>query len=236
MNVSGAQARWWQLPAMHWRAQRTLHARCSASTASATPPTSSAWRSRSRTRASRSSPSRSTRPTARRVRELSGQDLVPVLVDGDEVDHRLDAHPAPPRAALPRSAAVPRRSRRARRGRGVPRLVQPRLEARAEPDRRRARATARATARTSSAGARGCSAGSTCSRACSTGREHLFGAFGAADCAAWPFLRYAVAIEPDDDELFHRVLHERMTLEPRHREPARLDRARGRARRRRSTL
>jgi glutathione S-transferase len=49
-----------------------------------------------------------------------------------------------------------------------------------------------------------------------TGREHLFGAFGAADCAAWPFLRYAVAIEPDDDELFHRVLHERMPLEPRH--------------------
>ena len=33
-----------------------------------------------------------------------------------------------------------------------------------------------------------------------TGRDHLFGAFGAADCAAWPFLRYAVAIEPDDDE------------------------------------
>jgi glutathione S-transferase len=49
-----------------------------------------------------------------------------------------------------------------------------------------------------------------------TGRDHLFGAFGAADCAAWPFLRYAVAIEPDDDELFHRVLHERMPLEPRH--------------------
>ena len=45
-----------------------------------------------------------------------------------------------------------------------------------------------------------------------TGRDHLFGDFGAADCAAWPFLRYAVAIEPDDDEVFHRVLHERMTL------------------------
>jgi glutathione S-transferase len=50
-----------------------------------------------------------------------------------------------------------------------------------------------------------------------TGRDHLFGAFGAADCAAWPFLRYGVAIEPDDDELFHRVLHERMPFEPRHR-------------------
>ena len=49
-----------------------------------------------------------------------------------------------------------------------------------------------------------------------SGREHLFGAFGAADCAAWPFLRYAVAIEPDDDELFHRVLHERMALDDDH--------------------
>ena len=48
------------------------------------------------------------------------------------------------------------------------------------------------------------------------GGDHLFGAFGAADCAAWPFLRYAAAIDPDDDELFHRVLHERMTLGPEH--------------------
>jgi glutathione S-transferase len=48
------------------------------------------------------------------------------------------------------------------------------------------------------------------------GREHLFGEFGAADCAAWPFLRYAVTIDPADDELFHRVLHERMTLGERH--------------------
>jgi glutathione S-transferase len=47
-------------------------------------------------------------------------------------------------------------------------------------------------------------------------REFLFGRFGAADCAAWPFLRYAAAIEPDDDELFHHVLHDRMTLDERH--------------------
>jgi RNA polymerase-associated protein len=50
-----------------------------------------------------------------------------------------------------------------------------------------------------------------------SGRDHLFGEFGAADCAAWPFLRYAVAIDPGDDEVFHRVLHERMPLEQRHR-------------------
>jgi glutathione S-transferase len=43
-------------------------------------------------------------------------------------------------------------------------------------------------------------------------RDHLFGEFGAADCAAWPFLRYAVHIEPDDDEEFHRVLNERLDV------------------------
>jgi glutathione S-transferase len=43
-------------------------------------------------------------------------------------------------------------------------------------------------------------------------REYLFGEFGAADCIAWPFLRYAVAIDADDDELFHRVLNERLAL------------------------
>jgi glutathione S-transferase len=38
------------------------------------------------------------------------------------------------------------------------------------------------------------------------GREHLFGDFSAADCVAFPFLKYARGREPDDDEAFHRVL------------------------------
>jgi glutathione S-transferase len=39
------------------------------------------------------------------------------------------------------------------------------------------------------------------------GREYLLGdAFGAADCAAYPFLKYAASRDPADDELFHRVL------------------------------
>lgn len=39
------------------------------------------------------------------------------------------------------------------------------------------------------------------------GREHLLGdAFSAADCAAYPFLKYALWRDPADDELFHRVL------------------------------
>jgi len=39
------------------------------------------------------------------------------------------------------------------------------------------------------------------------GREHLMGdALSAADCAAYPFLKYAAWRDPADDELFHRVL------------------------------
>ena len=49
-----------------------------------------------------------------------------------------------------------------------------------------------------------------------TGREYLFGEFGAADCAAYPFLRYAVELDEDDPWTFHRVLHERMPLAPHH--------------------
>jgi glutathione S-transferase len=49
-----------------------------------------------------------------------------------------------------------------------------------------------------------------------TGRKYLFGAFGAADCAAWPFLRYCTAIDQDDPWTFHKVIHERMPLQEHH--------------------
>ena len=39
------------------------------------------------------------------------------------------------------------------------------------------------------------------------GRAYLLGdEFSAADCAAYPFLKYAAWRDPEDDELFHRVL------------------------------
>jgi glutathione S-transferase len=39
------------------------------------------------------------------------------------------------------------------------------------------------------------------------GRDHLLGDFSAADCAAFPFLKYArLGPDPEDDELFHRIL------------------------------
>jgi len=37
-------------------------------------------------------------------------------------------------------------------------------------------------------------------------RDYLFGDFGVADCIAFPFLKYAVLFDPEDDELFHRIL------------------------------
>jgi maleylpyruvate isomerase len=45
------------------------------------------------------------------------------------------------------------------------------------------------------------------------GREHLMAdAFGAADVAAFPFLKYGVFSDPDDDEVFHRVLVDHLPI------------------------
>jgi glutathione S-transferase len=46
-------------------------------------------------------------------------------------------------------------------------------------------------------------------------RDHLFGEFSAADCAAFPFLRYAVDRDEDDDERFHQILRDYLVLEDR---------------------
>jgi glutathione S-transferase len=150
------------------------------------------------------------------VRAVSGQDLVPVLIDGDEVIadstrilHHLERSfpdppplfPADPAAAAEVEVFLDWFNRAWKR---EPNLITGALQggngSAADIERWSARIRGRLDI----------------FEGLLTGREHLFGAFGAADCAAWPFLRYAVAIEPDDDELFHRVLHERMPLEPRH--------------------
>jgi glutathione S-transferase len=44
-------------------------------------------------------------------------------------------------------------------------------------------------------------------------RDHLFGDFSAADCAAFPFLKFAKLRDPADDELFHRVLEDHLQLD-----------------------
>jgi glutathione S-transferase len=48
-----------------------------------------------------------------------------------------------------------------------------------------------------------------------TGSDHLLGAFSAADCLAYPFLRYGVLTESPDDETFHHVLIEHLSVEGR---------------------
>ncbi len=40
--------------------------------------------------------------------------------------------------------------------------------------------------------------------------------FSAADCAAFPFLKYALFRDPADDELFHRILDEHQQLQETH--------------------
>jgi glutathione S-transferase len=48
------------------------------------------------------------------------------------------------------------------------------------------------------------------------GRDYLFGdAFTAADCIAYPFLKYAAGRAPEDDELFHRILDEHQSVDRR---------------------
>jgi len=44
------------------------------------------------------------------------------------------------------------------------------------------------------------------------GRDYLLGDFSAADCAAFPFLKYSLLHDPEDDELFHRVLVDNLPL------------------------
>jgi glutathione S-transferase len=43
-------------------------------------------------------------------------------------------------------------------------------------------------------------------------RDYLFGEFSAADCAAFPFLKYAVLHDEEDTEAFHLILREFLTL------------------------
>lgn len=47
-------------------------------------------------------------------------------------------------------------------------------------------------------------------------RDHLFGELTAADLAAYPFLKYGAGRDPADDELFHRLLQEHLQLDGRY--------------------
>jgi glutathione S-transferase len=44
------------------------------------------------------------------------------------------------------------------------------------------------------------------------GRDYLFGDFSAADCAAFPFLKYGLIYDETDSEEFHLILREHLAL------------------------
>jgi glutathione S-transferase len=149
------------------------------------------------------------------VEEVSGQGLVPVLVDGDEVvcdSPRIlawleERHPDPP--LYPAGEA-----RRAEVEVFVdwfnsvwkvwPNAIEAEL-GRAVPDRD---AIAGHAARMDSALDH--------FERMLAGRDHLMGDdFGVADCIAFPFLKFAVGRPRGDDELFHRILDEHQSVEGR---------------------
>ncbi len=148
------------------------------------------------------------------VREISGQELVPVLeVDGEVVVdstvilRRLEElHPDPP--LFPRDGA-----RRAeldvfldwfnRVWKRFPNEIEAELVDRAtSPDRASIEALGNELR-----------ASLDLFEALLEGRDHLFGDFSAADCAAFPFLKYALGMDPADDELFHRILVDNLRLD-----------------------
>jgi maleylpyruvate isomerase len=150
------------------------------------------------------------------VERVSGQGLVPVIDDDGTVvadsmaivEYLEQRHPDPP--LYPADPA-----RRAqldvfvdwfnRVWKVPPNAIEAELTA-PEPDR--ARIDALAAEMTRSLGL---------FEAMLTGRDHLLGSgLSAADCCAFPFLKYALARDPADDELFHRVLDEYQRLGDEH--------------------
>jgi glutathione S-transferase len=150
------------------------------------------------------------------VREVSGQDLVPVLAteDGTVVSDSTrilawleERYPDPP--LYPTEPA-----RRAeleiflewfnRVWKGAANGLESELE-RPEPDRGRAEELGAEL-----------TASLDVFEALLSGREYLFGDFSVADCAAFPFLRFARYSLPDDPYLFHQILIDRLRPLDRH--------------------
>jgi glutathione S-transferase len=146
------------------------------------------------------------------VEAVSGQSLVPVLVDGDEVVTDSPAIVAGLEERVPEPSLYPAdEARRAevelfvdwfnRVWKRPPNAIADELE-RPEPD---FALVAELSGELRAALDR--------FEALLAGRDYLFGEFGVADCIAFPFLKYAVlGLPADDDELFHRVLVDHMPL------------------------
>jgi glutathione S-transferase len=146
------------------------------------------------------------------VEEISGQPLVPVLVDGDEVvadstaiiRHLEDRHPEPP--VWPREPA-----RRAEVDVFVDWFNRVWKRPPNEIEAERA-GPAPDQARIAELGAE-LSGSLDLFEELLDGRDYLYGEFGVADCIAFPFLKYAIDRDPDDDEPFHEILREFLVLD-----------------------
>jgi len=146
------------------------------------------------------------------VEAVSGQRLVPVLVDGDEVvfdspavlewlERRYPDPPLYPRGATRRAEAQVFVEWFNGLWKRPPNLIAAELE-RPVPD----------AARIAELGA-SMRAALDVFEGLLDGRDYLLGEFGVADAIAFPFLKYPVfGLPPDDDEVFHRVLVEQMPL------------------------
>ncbi|MDX6592413.1 MAG: hypothetical protein QOJ13_1609 [Gaiellales bacterium] len=151
------------------------------------------------------------------IREVSGQDLVPVLVDGDEVvtdssrivEHLEGRFPDPP--LFPSSGRA--------RAAEVQLFVdwfdrawkRPPNDLEAEIRKPRPSRSAIQEHRAALEGSL------QQFEALLDGRPYLMGdAFTAADVAAFPFLRYGRGLPSGDDELFHRILAENLALKGRY--------------------
>jgi glutathione S-transferase len=142
------------------------------------------------------------------VEAVSGQSLVPVLVHGDEVISDSPVIVDWLEARVPEPALFPREPARAAEVRTFvdwfnlvwkrpPNLIATELEE-PRPDAVR---IAELSERMRAALLR--------FEALLSGRDYLYGDFGAADVMAFPFLKYAVfGLPAGDDDLFHRILVE----------------------------
>lgn len=149
------------------------------------------------------------------VEAVSGQGLVPVIEDSGEVvsdsiailrhlDERYPEAPLFPAEAAPRAEIDVFAEWFERVYKDAPNTIEDELE-RDHPDR----------ALVARRGAEMRERLDTFERVLE-GRDFLFGEFGAADCVAYPFLKYAAGRDPADVEPFHVILTDNQPLGDQH--------------------
>jgi glutathione S-transferase len=145
------------------------------------------------------------------VREASGQDLVPVLEDEGEIvadstrilehlEARVPDPPLYPREEARRAEVVVFIDWFNRVWKRPPNEIEAELSSE-RPNRERIQQLA--SEMTSSLDV---------FEAMLAGRDYLMGEFSAADCVAFPFLKYGLLHDPGDTELFHRILVDNLSI------------------------